>query len=275
MDTLKTYWTQIQSSLPEIGHIATQFLSSFGILVIGWIIARWVRKKIRTTAFGGRAIDRTIRPVIAGTAFYVLIAMSIYAALRHMGIEATALLAVFGAAGLAIGLALKDTLGNIAAGFMLLVLHPFKVDDFIITPTVSGTVSEIGLFQTQIRTLEGVLVFVPNAEIWHQNIQNYNRHSHRRLIVDVGIGYESDLTKARDLVLETLNADPNVLGGDKAPECYVMQFADSAVILSCRCWLPGDNWLGNTSDIRIALKTALDKAGIEIPFPQRVMHTKN
>jgi len=224
MEQLTEYWAQAREKFPELLNFAMNIAAALVILFIGLLIARWMRRRLRSSKVGTAHIDATLRPVIATSVFYVIIAMTIYAFLTKLGVPATSLLAVFGAAGLAIGLALKDTLSNIAAGVMLLVLRPLQVGEFVDTSAYAGTVQEIGLFATTLKNLEGLYIYVPNSEVWRNRLQNFARHS-----------------------------EP----------------------ISCRCWLPADNWLYRASNLRIAIKTALDKEGIEIPFPQRVVTTRS
>jgi small conductance mechanosensitive channel len=210
--------------------------------------------------------------------------MTLYAVLIKLGVPASALIAVFGAAGLAIGLALRDTLSNIAAGVMLLILRPLKVGDFVdIGQSTLGAVEEIGLFTTTIRNVENVAVYLPNSLIWGNRIQNFGRHVNRKAIIDIGVGYGSDLDAVRELLLGVLAGQeglipyqdgvaPGLNAAATPPEVYVMSFGDSAINLSCRCWLPGDNWLMRATNLRVSIKRALDEAGVEIPFPQRVVH---
>ena len=249
-------------------------ISAFAILILGWIVARIVSRWIRKRKFGRLSLNtaNTVRPVIASVVGYFIILSAIYAALTKLGMPNGSLLAAFGGAALAIGLALQGTLSNIASGIMLLFLHPLRVGEFVETPSTTGLVHEIGLFSTTIKNVEGVYIFVPNSEIWKSRIQNFGRHTERKLIIDIGVAYDTDLEAARDLLIKTMSADERVLDFPSTPECYVMSFGDSAINLSARCILPAADWLKNASDIRIKLKKALDGAGIEIPFPQRVIH---
>lgn len=271
MEQLLEQWAQFSKSFPDLKDLALNILAALGIFFIGLVIARWLRKKIRGAAFGAGRVDVTLRPVVASVVFYIIIGITVYAALTELGIEPTALLAVFGAAGLAIGLALKDTLGNIAAGFMLLILRPLNVGEFIDTPSAAGTVQEIGLFSTSIKNLEGVYIFVPNGQIWSNRIQNFGRHTERKLVINVGVSYDTDLEATRTLLIETMQSQAFTKELPEPPLVFVMDFADSAIILSARAWLPAADWLANTSTMRIAIKKALDDAGVEIPFPQRVV----
>lgn len=274
MEQFLEQWALFRESFPVLKTLAMNILAAFGIFVLGTMVARWLRKKIRGAAFGTEHVDVTLRPVIASAVFYVIVAITVYAALTRLGVEPTALLAVFGAAGLAIGLALKDTLGNIAAGFMLLILRPLNVGEYIETPSVAGTVQEVGLFSTSIKNSEGLFIFVPNGQIWANRIQNYGRHTERKLVINIGVGYDTDLEKAKHILVQTMKDQNTTLALPDEPQAFVMDFADSAIMLSARCWMPASDWLLNASNMRIAVKTALDDAGIEIPFPQRVVMTK-
>lgn len=270
----KTYFVMMREDFPLILSGTLTAVGAFAILIVGWTVAKLVSRGVRNPKFGGQKIDATLRPVLASTVFYVIAAMTLYAFLTKLGIPSSSLLAVFGAAGLAIGLALKDTLSNIASGVMMLTLRPLQVGDFVDTPNAVGTVNEIGLFATSIRDREGVFLYIPNSQVWHSRVTNFGRHSERKLIVDIGVSYEANLKQTQELLLGVMNDNLLTLQAPTPPECYVVSFGDSSMNLSCRCWMPPTDWMKNSSDMRIALKQALDDAGIEIPFPQRVVTTK-
>ena len=274
MDPLENLLSQARDQTPIIFELALNVVSAFAILIVAWIIARILRRKIRKPTFGPDNLDKTLRPVIASAVFYVIIAMATYAFLSKLGVPATSLLAVFGAAGLAIGLALKDTLSNIASGMMLLVLRPLQIGDFVETANYAGSVQEVGLFATTLKNSEGMFIYVPNRQVWNNRLQNYSRHSERKFMETIGVGYDSDLQKTKQLLLDVMRATPDMMEHPSAPECYVTNFGESAIEVSCRCWLPSDDWMLRTSNLRIAIKEALDKEGIDIPFPQRVVTTK-
>jgi len=191
MDSTEELLMQAREEFPFILDLAVNVITAFTILFLAWIVARILRSKIRKPTFGPDNLDATLRPVIASTVFYVIIAMAIYAFLSKLGVPPTSLLAVFGAAGLAIGLALKDTLSNIASGVMLLVLRPLEIGEYIDTSHYAGTVKEVGLFATTLTNSEGMFVYVPNSEVWRNRLENYSRHSERKflnnLIQDWGI----------------------------------------------------------------------------------------
>jgi len=274
MEQLQEFLSQTQGQTPRLLEIGFNIIAAFAILITAWVIARLLRRKIRKPDFGPDNLDTTLRPVIASAVFYGVIAMALYAFLTKLGVPATSLLAVFGAAGLAIGLALKDTLSNIAAGVMLLILRPLQVGDYVDTASYAGAVQEIGLFATTLRNVEGIFVYVPNSEMWRNRLHNYSRHSERKFVETIGVSYETDLPKTKVLLLEVMQKTPDMMATPTPPECYVMNFGESAIIISCRCWLPAADWLSRASELRIALKDALDKAGVEIPLPQRVITTK-
>lgn len=274
MEQLAAQLSHAREKFPELLDFSINVAAALIILFIGLIIARWMRKRLRSSKMGTSHIDATLRPVIATSVFYIILAMTLYAFLTKLGVPSTSLLAVFGAASLGIALALKDTLSNIASGIMLLFLRPLRVGEFVDTSSYAGTVQEIGLFATTLKNLEGLYIYVPNSEVWRNRLQNFARHSERKFMETIGVGYGSDLKKTQEIVLEVLGNVADVKDLPTPPECYVMSFGDSAITLSCRCWIPADNWLERTSNIRIAIKSAFDKEGIEIPFPQRVVTTK-
>ena len=195
------------------------------------------------------------------------------AVLGQLGIQTTSILAALGAAGLAIGLAMQGTLSNIAAGLMLLWLRPFRVGDYIDTGSVAGTVQEVGLFATEMHSLDGIFQFVPNSELWNKRIINYSRLPTRLVDLTFRVAYEDDLARGQQVLL-ALAGDDDRVNSDPAPAVFVDKLGDSAVELRLRVW-------GSTSNywpLRWALtergKAALEAAGLSIPFPQRDLHIK-
>ncbi len=193
------------------------------------------------------------------------------AVLARLGIQTTSIIAVLGAAGLAIGLALQGTLQNIAAGIMLLILRPFKVGDYIDAGGTAGTVDEIGLFTTDMTTFDGIYLSVPNSSLWNTSILNYTRLPTRRLDIPVGIAYEDDVEKALSLLLEKLRTDSRVLA-DPEPQVMVTALGESSVDLNLRCWSLREDFWALRFDLNKNAKLWLDSAGISIPFPQRDVH---
>jgi len=193
-------------------------------------------------------------------------------ALGQFGIQTTSIIAVLGAAGLAIGLALQGTLSNVAAGIMLLLLRPFGVGDWIEANGISGTVQEIGLFATQIDTFENVYISVPNSSIWSSIIINHSRHNIRRMDIDIGIGYESDLDVAEQALM-SLCADERI-HKTPAPVFLVVAYGDSAINVRLRLYANYSDYFQLNWDLNRRLKSALETHNIEIPFPQLVVSRK-
>lgn len=276
MDKALEYWTYVREQFPFLLSISLNFISAIFIFILGIMVGRWVQKRIRRSKIGGSHLDATLKPVLASAIFYVIIAMTLYAVLIKVGVPPTSLIAVFGGAALAIGLALKDTLSNIASGLFLLLLRPIKVGEFADLPNTSGTISEIGLFATTVRTADGIFQYVPNSKVWEGRIQNYARNETRQFRLDIGVSYDTDLRQAQSVMMEVLSgANDRIIGeGVSPPEVFVMNFGDSSVNFNCRVWLPSDGWFARASALRIDIFEALGKANIEIPFPQRVVTMK-
>jgi small conductance mechanosensitive channel len=241
------------------------------IFVLGYAAARlagdWARRIVVRTS----RIDSTLAPIISAALRYAILIFVVVSALSHLGVETTSVLAILGAAGLAIGLALQGTLSNIAAGIMLLWLRPFKEGDFIETATAAGTVREVGLFATRIDTYDGIYRFVPNASLWNTPLFNYTRNPSRMTDIAIGIGYGSDIEKARKVLLELARSDSRVRS-DPPPDVFVDNLGDSAVVLRYRVWIGTATFWPVQRALIEEAKRRLDAAGIEIPFPQRVVH---
>ncbi len=248
--------------------VIINLITAIIILIVGWLIAKFFRYKIRQSTLIRKTVNTTLLPILASTVYYFIIITAFYAALVRIGITPTTLLAAFGAAGLAIALALKETLANIAAGVMLLFIRSLQVGDYVELPISAGTIEEIGLFATTLRDAQGIAVYVPNNIIWSNRIQNYNRHGARKAIINITVDYEANLRDAQRYIFDVLNAAPDVLNLPAPPEVYIIDFSDIGSVISCRLWLPGDKWAARTSDIRLNIKDALDAANIKIATRQ-------
>lgn len=246
-------------------------LGALVILIAGWALAGWVRRRLLRVLDRTPRVDQTLRPVIASVVRYAILVFVVIAVLARFGVQTTSVIALLGAAGLAVGLALQGTLQNIAAGIMLLFLRPFRVGDYIDAEGLSGTVGEIGLFTTEMRTYQGIYLEVPNAKLWNRAILNYSRVEARRLDIVVGISYGDDIDKAQAALLDLMTSDSRA-NAEPEPQVMVKELADSSVNLNLRCWAaPGDYW-GLLFDLNKAIKQRLDAEGITIPFPQRDVH---
>ena len=234
-------------------------------LVVGlWLVNRFVN--LLDHRLGKK--DPTLNKFLCGLISAVLKVMLLISVASMIGIETTSFIAVVGAAGLAIGLALQGTLSNVAAGVMLLVLRPFKISDYIDAGGLSGTVMDMGLFTSELKTADGVYIMVPNSSLWNTNIINYSRNLTRRIEVEIGISYEDDLIGAMNVLMNVMRADSRVLN-DPAPQTIITELADSSVNIKMRCWSSADDsWLA-PFDLRRNAKLEIEKAGYTIPFPQR------
>lgn len=258
--------------------------SFFSIYVLPWIIKILLAL---TIAVGGyylaklgtpsltRLLQRTgmdnmlvgFVVAIARTAFLLFVAI---AALSKLGLDTTSLVALVAGAGIAVGLALKDSLSNFAAGVMILTFRPFRSGDFIITGNLMGTVNEIGIFHTRMNTPDNVEMIVPNSNLYSAAITNYSVRDTRRLDLAVGIDYADDIAKAKELVMQAFEKDDRVLK-DPAPVILVNQFGASSVDLLIRPWVRSADMPLVKSDLQQQIKETFDANGITIPFPQMVI----
>ncbi|MEX2502280.1 MAG: mechanosensitive ion channel domain-containing protein [Trueperaceae bacterium] len=246
-------------------------LAAATILAVGWWVAGWVARTIARATSTNQHLDRTIASVFAKIARYAILIFTIVAVLNRFGVQTTSVVALLGAAGLAIGLALQGALANVASGVMLLGLRPFRLGDAVEIAGTVGAVEEIGLFATRLRTFDGVVVHQPNSRIWGTEIKNYSQAERRRADLIVGISYGDDIAQAVAIASEMLNADERVLR-DPEPIIKVDSLGDSSVNLILRFWtLPADLFQTRW-DLTRAVKERFDDGGISIPFPQRDLH---
>ena len=246
------------------------FVAALLTLIFGVWLSRRASRLIGDWLSRVDRLDRTLVPIMAALVRYAGLTLTIVITLGNFGVETTSIIAVLGAAGLAVGLALQGTLSNVAAGLMLLFLRPFRIGDWVEAAGVSGSVREIGLFTTTIDTFDNVYISIPNSAIWSSNIINHARYGTRRLDLDIGIGYDSDLDTV-EAALMSLATDPRVLA-DPAPRFLVDSYGDSAINVRLRAYASYDDFFDLYWDLNRRLKGVLDDHGIEIPFPQRVIH---
>ncbi|MBO6949344.1 MAG: mechanosensitive ion channel [Rhodospirillales bacterium] len=249
-------------------------VGALAILIIGWIAAGWVGRVVDRGLGRVPNMDSTLRPFLSNMVRWTILAFVIVAVLNQFGVETTSIIAVLGAAGLAIGLALQGTLSNVAAGVMLLILRPFKIGDFVSAGSLSGTVVQIGLFTSELKTADGIYIMAPNSQIWNQVITNYGRNPTRRIDIQVGIAYDDDIDVAEKALQELMEGNDLVLK-DPAPMTMVMALADSSVNINMRCWAnTGDYWNALWA-LNKGAKAAVEGVGCTIPFPQRDVHLFN
>lgn len=246
-----------------------RLLAALAIFFIG----RWIAQKLvqaLVNLMERRAMDPTITRFLQNVANAILLVVIIIAALNSLGIATTSMLAVLGAAGLAIGLALKDSLSNIASGVLMVAFRPFHVGDFVSAAGVEGRVEKIAIFYTELRTIDNKLAIVPNSLITGGVITNFTDDDKRRLELNIGVGYNSDIPAARQLLLNMLKNHPRVLK-DPEPIVGVTAFADSSINIVLRPWVLADDFWAATFELHEAIKQTLEENNIEMPFPQRVV----
>lgn len=272
METL-TDGERLSAFARELIEQATAFgislVSAIVILISGYIIAGWAYRTVRNRLQQAEQFDATLIPVLAQVARYAILGFTLVLVLAQFGVQTASLIAVIGAAGLAIGLALQGTLQNVAAGLMLLILRPFQVGDWIEAAGHSGTAEEIGLFMTKLRDFEGLFIAVPNSKIWADTIVNHTRNPHRRLVLTAGISYDDDIDQARDVLRRMVEADARVQSEPDPPVVLVASYGESAVDLQIRAWTRNEDYWPLRFDMTRAIKYALDDARITIPYPHR------
>ena len=258
-----------QQTLTLATEYGLNFLAALVTIIIGIWASRRASAVVRDWLTRSSRIDKTLAPILAALVRYAILTLTVVVTLGNFGVETTSIIAVLGAAGLAIGLALQGTLSNVAAGLMLLFLRPFKIGDWVETAGVSGSVREIGLFTTIIDTFDNVFISVPNSAIWTSNIINHARYGTRRLDLDIGVSYESNLDDVEAAMME-LAEDPRVLA-DPTPRFLVVGYGDSAINVRLRAYAEYGSFFDLYWDLNRRLKGVLDARGIDIPFPQRVV----
>ncbi|MFC3852597.1 mechanosensitive ion channel family protein [Salinispirillum marinum] len=248
--------------------------TNIGLAIIVFMIGKWLARAVTnglSKLMGKARLDAMLISFLSNIINAALMVVVVVAALSQLGVETTSLVALLGAAGLAVGLALKDSLSHFAAGVMIILFRPFKAGDYVEVAGTGGTVMKISVFSTELKTPDARQVIVPNGSIYGSNVVNYSAMPTRRIDLVVGISYDADMKTAKEVIMKVLQAHPSVLA-DPEPVVAVAELADSSVNLVVRPWV-------NTEDLwptRFALieqiKEALDANGIAIPFPQVDVH---
>jgi small conductance mechanosensitive channel len=239
-----------------------------------FIIGKWISRRITNVIrklMERAELDSTLVTFLCNIVYAILLAAVILAALDLLGVPVTSLLAVLGAAGLAIGLALKDSLGNFAAGVMLILFRPFKQGDFVEVADVSGAVTEVKIFSTILTTPDNKLVVIPNSQVAAAPITNYSANDQRRVDMVFGVGYEDDLKVAREVLTRICAQHPKVLD-DPATNVFVLNLGESSVDFAVRPWCNTADYWAVYGDIMEQAKIELEAAGCSIPYPQRDVH---
>jgi len=249
---------------------AIQIGIAIAIFVIGRILARMVTSLLRA-GMRKAGTDAILVGFVGNIAYGLLLVAVVLAAVDSLGINVTSLMAIVGAAGLAIGLALKDSLANFAAGVMIIIFRPFKIGDYINAGGAAGSVDEIGLFATLMHTPDNQRIIVPNSSILGGNITNVSALPTRRVDLVFGIGYDDNIGQARDIIKAVIDADERIL---KDPEAAiaVAELGDSSVNINVRPWVNSADYWPVRADLLETIKVKFDEAGISIPYPQQDVH---
>ena len=245
---------------------AVNVLVAVLILVAGWILAGWVGRWVRELVGHSHYIDATLKPLVASFIRYIILALTVVAVLGQFGVQTTSLIALLGAAGLAIGLAIQGTLSNVASGVMLLVLRPFRVYDKIKVADALGTVREIGLFRTEIITDNGNFVSIPNATVFSGIIVNISREATRRADFTVDVDRSENLDRVQKRILECLTLEKRVLK-TPAPTVEVETLGAISTTLEVQVWLANQDFATVLSDVKKRVRHALQNADVAAPIP--------
>jgi len=263
----------------KYSDMALLYVSQYGLKIIAailiFIVGKWAVKKITIISkklMEKAKVDQTLIEFAESLIYFVLLIVVILAALNTLGINTTSFLAVFGAASLAIGLALKDSLANIGAAVLIIIFRPFQVGDFVEAGGATGTVDDVNLFSTIISPLDNRTIIVPNSTIIGGNITNYSKKPQRRVDHVFGIGYDDDLKLAKETLMQIMEADERVLT-EPAPFVAVSELGDSSVNFVFRAWVETADYWDVYFDMLERVKLTFDEKGISIPYPQMDIHT--
>ena len=258
------------SEAANYGPLAINTTKALVVIFIGWIVAGWVARTIRRRVLSSYALDDTLGSFVASIVRWLILLTVFVAVLGIFGIEATSLVAVMGAATLAIGLALQGTLSDLAAGFMLVLFRPYSIGQYVNIGGTGGTVKDLNLFFTVLVTPDNVQITMPNGKAWGAIITNYSSNDTRRLDITFGIDYSDDPDKAIEIILAAANADERV---HKDPEPWVrlVNLGDSSVDIGCRFWCQASDYWELKWHLLKTVKAEFDKNGVSIPYPHQVL----
>ena len=260
--------------IPALVKYGLEVVGGIVILIVGWIIANWVSRRVARYLERSEKIDSTLKPIfVTGTKVLILV-FTVLAVLSKFGVETTSIIALVGTIGLAIGLALQGTLSNIASGIMLLVLRPFNIGDAVDLNGTMGVVDEIGLFVTEMHSFDNIYISMPNSKVWGNKIENLTKNPTRRVDMEFGIHYDDDMQKAKSIINEIVSNDERVLA-EPEPLIAVGTLADSSVNIRVRPWTQNENVWPLRYDLTQRIKERFDEENITIPFPQRDVHHFN
>ena len=276
---IDTLTKDITSYIPHnIIEIVGSYAFSLVMALLVFIIGKWVVNKIvdilGTVLRKVKGMDETLIKFLENIVYYALMIIVLLTALGKLGVETTSFLAILGAAGLAIGLALKDSLGNFASGVMIILFKPFKVDDTVTAGGVTGTVKEVGIFNSIFVTADNQKIIVPNGAITSGSITNVNAYETRRIDLIIGIGYKDDIKKAKDVLTNVATSNEKILV-DKGISVVVSELATSSVNFTINVWVKTSDYSEVKFYLLENIKLSFDNEGISIPYPQQDVHHYN
>ena len=258
-------------TLEYLVSVLGNVLSAIVILIIGFIVAGWASRRIEGLTRRSHKLDETLFSFLGNIVRYIIIGFAFLFVLNTFGVQTTSVVAVVGAAGLAIGLALQGTLSNVAAGVMIVFFRPIKLGDFVDIGGSMGTVKAINLNYIELASVGNFQIIVPNSEVWGNTITNYSVYPQRRAEWTFGVAYGADLELAHRTIIDTIMADPRSLT-DPEPFIQVNNLNASSVDFLVRVWVARADFFQYQADMTRAVKEALDSAGVEIPFPTRTVY---
>lgn len=265
LEQLEGFWANIIDALSGYGP---RILGGLLILVVGWLCSIWIERSLRKLFEKTERLDKTVEQYLTQLSRITILIVAVIVALSTLGVQTASIIAVLGAMGLAVGLALQSTLSNVASGIVLLVLGPFRVDDWVRIGGSSGKVTHVGLFATRLQTGDGLFVMIPNTKIWGDEIVNYTRNDTRRIEMVFGIAYNDDIDSAISSIRGQILADERILA-DPEPTILVKELGENAVSILAWAWVARDDFFTTRAELTKAIKELFDAEGITIPYPQR------
>jgi len=264
-------WTTLYEKFQAVSvDFGIKFIAAIAIFYIGRLIARFVSKGIHKI-MEAQKVDKILESFVTNLVYWTLMTFVIIAAINQIGIQTTSLIAIMGAAGLAIGLALQGSLANFAAGVLIVMFRPYRVGDFVEAAGVAGSVVQVQILSTILKTVDNKQIVVPNAQIMNSIITNFSANETRRVDLVICISYNDDIDKTRTIIQELINADNRIF---KDPACLiaVSELADSSVNIAVRPWVKTADYMSVKFGLTETIKKRFDKEGISFPFPQQDVH---
>ncbi len=256
-----------------ITHYGLKILAAIAIFIIGKIVAG-ILKKITKKTLKKSKVDDTLSSFLTQIIYALTMTFVVIMILGKLGVETASFVAVIGAAGLAVGLALQGSLSNFASGVLIILFRPFKIGDYIEAAGISGVVDKISIFHTEVKSVDNKKIIVPNSKITSDNIINYTAEKKRRVDIVVGVGYNDNLDKVREVIQKILSEEKRILK-EPTPTIAVLELADSSVNFAVRPWVNTSDYWDVYFNLQEQIKKQFDKEGISIPFPQQDVYLHN